>query len=54
VTVDIGDVAVIVSRPSVIVCPSMVHVPFNMPMSVLGKMRSQPLVGVNTELGSVE
>jgi len=54
VTVDSGDVAVIVSRPPVIVCPPMVHVPFTVPTSPSGMMSSQPPVGVKTELGSVE
>jgi hypothetical protein len=54
VTVDSGDVAVIVSRPSVTVCPPMVHVPYTVPRSPSGKLKSQPPVGVKTELGSVE
>jgi hypothetical protein len=54
VTVDSGAVAVIVSRPPVMVCPAMVHVPFTMPTSPSGRSLSQPKVGVKTELGSVE
>jgi hypothetical protein len=54
VTVDCGVVAVIVSRPPVIVCPPMVHIPYTVPTSPSGMVSSQPLVGVKTEFGSVE
>lgn len=54
VTVDTGDVDLIVSRAAVIVCPPMVHVPYTVPTSPSGRTRLQPPVGVNTDLGSVE
>ena len=54
VIVDSGVVAVMVSRPPVIVCPPMVHVPLTVPRSPSGKTFPQPTVGVKAELGSAE
>jgi hypothetical protein len=42
VTIDCGVVAVIVSRPPVIVCPPMVHIPYTVPTSPSGTV-SGPL-----------
>lgn len=54
VSVDSGDVPVMLSMALVIVPSPMVHVPYTLPTSLWGKITLQPLVGVKTELGSVE
>jgi hypothetical protein len=54
VLVDSGIVPVIISRSPVIVCPPTVHVPDVASRSPQGMMCWQPLVGLKTDLGSVE